>query len=465
MQETISEKNQSPLTVQPFFKPSNWLATIDFINHLVLLNNILMAILAEHGGGKTSFIKLLQQGLDENINSYVFKATPVFVSTNLVAELAETYHLDKAVLPSIAPLIEQINEQKKHFLLIIDDAQYLPHTFLQEILSEIKRHENNNFFHVCLVSDFTLVQRLCVLETNQFTNMIHTIELGPLTESETNTYLLKKAKLPAHINKTTMEAFYQLTGGNIARINSQMNGFFNISPTVLTKSKKITAKQISLGGSLATLLLVSLYLWQTNFFLLGTTWHAPNLVVTENNPVLISQIPVLTKGSIRQALQPTPLNRIVDYGDEDEANLENMVVMDKVLVIPKAMYRHQIENKMVLTSSIASISTLIAKASTRNTVASVPVSSKVAAIAKGRFTIQLLASQNQKDIKKFIATHHIKNETKIRVSKRQGVTWYVLTMGAFHKPEHAKIAINNLPKALTKLNPWVRSVNDLNALA
>jgi DamX protein len=467
-QDSISENTLGSAIAQPFFKPSNWLAKINFINHLVLLNDVVMAVLAEHGGGKTTFIKLLAQGLDDSINTHVFKANPPFDSHNLIAELAQIYKCCLDTPLDIALIIKQINKQKKYFLLIIDDAQNLPLAFLQEILNEIKQHENNNFFHVCLVSDFALVPRLCVLEANEFTNMIHTIELGALTESETNTYLQKKAQIPAHINKTALQAFYQLTGGNIARINSQMNAFFNLSSPVLKKSKKITTKQLCLTGSLLILMLLPLYLWQTDFsFSMPSFWQSPSSVVTKNQGVLTSKIPAFSTASIRQVLQPTPLNRIVDYGDDDDSNLDNMVIMDKVVVIPKAMYRHRIENPMILSSSIASIGTLLAKTPAPMNEVSVSVAkgNNVAFANKGRYTIQLLASLNQNDLKRFIVAHHIKNETKISISKRQGVTWYVLTMGAFHKSEHAKSAINNLPKALTKLNPWVRSVSGLNALA
>ena len=37
--------------LRSLFKPSSWLSEIDFINHLVLFNNVLVTVLSEKSGG------------------------------------------------------------------------------------------------------------------------------------------------------------------------------------------------------------------------------------------------------------------------------------------------------------------------------------------------------------------------------------------------------------------------------
>jgi len=477
------ETTQSSVLGDQLFKPSNWLTKIEFINHLVLLNSIMTAVIAEHGGGKTTFIKVLSQELDENILSHVFNAAPRCVSADLLSALSGALSLDLNGLPSITSMVEQINKQKKHFLLVIDDAQNLPLSLLQEFLTEIERHKHNNFFHVCLVSDFSIVQRLCVLDANQFTNMIHSIELGALTENETNTYLLEKSKVPFHINKTNLEEFYNLTGGNIARINSQMNQFFRKDTSKdmfsASKSKKSRINNSNLFSMLLVASLVSAYIWHINDRSSSTNSLSRTLA-SEEPSLMMSHVPSLTLASVRQPLQSSPLNRVVKVLGEDDSNLEKMVVMDKVVVIPKAIPStrdsHASAGDAILLSSLTPVGALTPKISAplktvssaaANSVASTAlVRSKDNAVSstKGQYTIQLLASQREAVLRQFIAIHHLKDEAKINVIKQQGVNWYVLTLGEYNKVKHAKLAMDQLPAELAIFRPWIRPLTALHEL-
>jgi DamX protein len=83
---------------------------------------------------------------------------------------------------------------------------------------------------------------------------------------------------------------------------------------------------------------------------------------------------------------------------------------------------------------------------------------------KRKMTIQLLASHNQEHIKSFMTTHHLNKIGKIWITKRDGLEWYVLTIGEYRELEQAQTVIKNLAPDLRQLKPWVRPVSNLRNL-
>lgn len=186
--------------IQPrvLFKPGSWLAKIDFINHLIIFNNVLITVLSEKEGGKTSFGTLLQSNLDPQIKSVPMTVKPPCNRENVIKEIATQLHLNQDENTDITSIVAQVNERKAHVLLLIDDAQHLPEYLIKEAMLAIKNQENFSFFHLCLLSDYSVVATLNQLTASFFDNLVHTIELGSLNESETRTYVLQRA-MTAHV--------------------------------------------------------------------------------------------------------------------------------------------------------------------------------------------------------------------------------------------------------------------------
>ncbi|MDI1352305.1 MAG: ATP-binding protein, partial [bacterium] len=188
----------SPRTL---FKPATWLAKIDFINHLILFNNVLITVLSEKNGGKTSFTTLLQSNLDDQIKSIFMTIKPPCDREQIISDMAAQLHLNYDSDADLANLAKQINERKAHVLLIIDDAHHLPEALITEMMWVIKNQEDFGFFHLCLVSDYSIIATLNNLAVDPFNNLIHSIELSSLNENETRIYVLQRAMSARLINK------------------------------------------------------------------------------------------------------------------------------------------------------------------------------------------------------------------------------------------------------------------------
>ena len=344
--------------LETYFKPNSWLAKINFINHLVLFNNVLMVVVAEKGAGKTTFMKLLRSSLDADIQSIAMAATPVFSSHDFIRQVLDAVHLPCEMNEPLLmdALLDQINERQSPVLVIIDDAQFLSEDFLKELLTNIKKRDNKNFLHVCLLSDFSLVSPLNEFHREEFKDFIHTIEPGSLSEIETKTYILSRLSTKESERAVTderMDQFYHLTSGNIARINTHFTDFFT----------PIELKRSYVGRlSFATVVLFAIVINSTYWWyeqnkreqfkdltarakLLQEFDEASSSNGSAKPPLkerLTSQILPYKVASIRLSVQPAPLKSVLaDALEEDDSFQDNLVVMDKVVVIPdpKAILR------------------------------------------------------------------------------------------------------------------------------
>lgn len=150
-----------------------------------------------------------------------------------------------------------------------------------------------------------------------------------------------------------------------------------------------------------------------------------------------SQVPGWLVNTVKQQVQPSP-KRIIDVAIDDETN-DTLVVRDRVVVIPKILHVPKTTPGVKINRIEKSQNNAVNK----------------------QFTIQLLASFRRDDILRFVNSHKLNKDVKIRLTKRNDENWYVLTLGEFNQLEKAQAAIKNLPPGLGKYNPWIRSVEQL----
>lgn len=465
-------KDENEPNAKLVFKPSSWLVQIDYINQLLRLNTSLIAVLAEAASGKTTFISLLQKELEPTIKSHVIKAIDSCSEAEFLSELQTAFELKAEKESKFSNLVAQVNEKQAPVLVIIDDTQNLPDSFLQEMLSELKNQTTNNFFHLCLVADFSLAASLFQLEGE----LIPTLELGNLTAVEAKTYLRsvlpESSQLDKILTSQGLEQFYETTKGNIARINAHKETLLKSVSMNSDEQGSYFLKSCSYLATAVFAIVAVFYFWQNQMFSSDQVEKAgayaqplaeimqplPSLIpiITKLHPkkVLVSQLPdinqaLLTQASIippwyvaavKQQVQPSP-KRIVDIKLSEE-NDSSLVVRDRVLVIPKA---------------IAGQKTSSQKPAAEKSLKQTKVTDKF-------YTIQLVASPKYGDIKRFMNENKIKENAQIRIANKQGLDWYVLTIGEYSQLRQAQEAIKNFPDDLIRFHPWIRPVAQLKSL-
>ena len=459
------------------FKPGSWLAKIDFINHLVLFNNVLITLLSEKEGGKTSFSALLQHNLDQQIKSVFMTIKPPCDEQQIISDIAAQLHLNASSDTNFASIVAQINERKAHVLLIIDDAQNLPETFIKEAMIAIKNQEDFGYFHLCLVSDYSLVAALNKLAVDQFNNLIHTIELGPLNENETRTYVLQRAMTGRLINKPLTDVqfkqFYQLTKGNLAKINSNLESYIHKCSTQKNSNKLAILKRTSLAISAVAVAGVS-YVYFSGIYdeyrfpqMAQLTTPPPiTTIVSEikvtQNETPVSYIASWQDSSTRQLMHyALPKKQILDDWDGDEQEMNTVALVDKVVVIPTVKAREALVETQLPVTQIAAVqeSKLVKfKQPNPETLAKKPDAQKS---GSNLYTIQLAASHNESDIHRFRTSNKLFANTKVRHFTNAKGSWYILTLGEYDSRTLAQLSTNKLPPELAKLKPWIRPVAGL----
>ncbi len=477
---------QSDVTavIQPrvLFKPGSWLAKIDFVNHLILFNNVLITVLSEKEGGKTSFGTLLQGNLDQQIKSISMTVTPPCNRETLIQEIATQLHLNCDEHTDISSLVAQINERKAHVLLLIDDAQHLPEAFIKEAMLAIKSQENFSFFHLCLISDYSIVATLNNLVASFFENLVHTIELGSLNESETRTYVLQRAMAAHLISKPLTDAqfkqFYQLTKGNVAKINSNLEAFVFKCATQKKKEPSKLVKKASIAASVAFFAgLVGFYFAQ-NYDLSSLYRSIPDSNREEiaikqqtQSEVLESRIASWQDSSTRQLVYSSlPKKQILDDLNDEVLSEPPVAIIDKVVVIPKLQMQHLAEQEARIPESEFQRENPEADLQRESKLVEIPTTKEnkdkkdqsSSNTTLNLYTIQVAASHNKKDIERFQQNNKLLAEnSKIRHFNNAKGIWYVLTVGEYGTRTEAQRSISKLPANITRLNPWVRPISSL----
>ncbi|MDR3503341.1 MAG: SPOR domain-containing protein [Legionella sp.] len=422
--------------IQPrtLLKPESWLSKIEFINHLILFNNTLITVLSEKAGGKTSFASLLQENLDPQINPLLITIKAPCNREDIISSIADQFHLKQDEHTDISSLVAQINERRAHVLLLIDDAQHLPEVFIKEVMLAIKNQEDFNFFHLCLLSDYSIVAALNAFSASFFNGLVHTIELGTLTEAETRTYVLERATASRLITKPLSEVqlkkIYQLTKGNVAKINSSLESFiFNFANKKELSTLDMVKKFGIPVGSAVLSTLCCLYIVKAFNQEPSTNRVAAAVIKPVQQAVLASQIPSWQDSATRELVEHTlAVKQNLDLISK-EANGATIALVEQA-------QRH---------AKIEQNKTAIAQA-----------------LQEKLYTVQLVASTDKIDMKRYIKNNKLLYSTaKLKHYKEHNVIWYVLTIGEYSNMTDAQESIKKLPPSLKRLNPWVRPIATL----
>ncbi|MFT4058338.1 MAG: AAA family ATPase [Legionella sp.] len=447
--------------IQPriLLKPESWLSKIDFINHLILFNNGLITILSEKRGGKSSFATLLQENLDPQVKALSITVRAPCNREQIIEDIAAQFHLKHHPETDISSLVAQINERRSHVLLLIDDAQHVPEVFIKEVMLAIKNQENFNFFHLCLISDYSIVGALNGLSASFFHDLVHTLEVGPLTEHEARTYTLQRAMATHLITKPLTEAqlkqFYQLTKGNVAKINNSLESFvFGLDNKKQSSLLDVVKKAGLPVGSAVLSGLVYLFLVKSYY----EEPHATKVTmpaVQARNIVNLDKIPEVISSQIA-SWQDGATRELVDHSLAKQQDLDMLMkaVKSEVVAVAdkaskSAQYKTMVNAKWQKRHSISYHQKQIIK-------------EKIAQNNKKLYTIQLVASPDKVDMQRYLKSNKLLYTTaKLKHYTENHVVWYVLTIGEYGNMTDAKRSIAKLPPSLMKLNPWVRPVSSL----
>lgn len=321
--------------------PKSWRFQTQVIHQLIITNHIVTTVIGASCGGKTSFAKILSQNIEPFLKTLVFHSDNTVEETDFKKALCLTFNENEE--NSLQEIIESLHRRSKPVLCIIDDAHLLSLSILEVLFNSMHLDCQQSGFHLCLIGDDSIEPLLRNLQNEAFDDSIHTMNLGTLTIEETRTYALQQLKQTQGkrwFKPERLNAFYEMTAGEFSRMNEEWFQFIQSSPFVHGEWRDLLSYKKLLPMSF--LFLVSL----VSFFWCQQESSSVKMSAYNNIPPILgpslgpSEIPPFTLGARRHGLGTSPFQRELTKAELDTDDLD-MVVRDRVLVIPKAMYRHK----------------------------------------------------------------------------------------------------------------------------
>lgn len=392
------------------FKPISWNIKLDFINHLIMYNNLMMLVLAERQGGKSSFGAILSQNLDVQICTIVIHARELRHPKDIIKKIEDT--LDVNADGDLPMLVKRINHIKQVVMLVIDDAHLLSQQMLSTLLGLIEQQGEAAYFNICLLAEHAIVPKLTALAKLRKTELVHTIELGHLKEKECKSYISYRARalmIPQQqINEALLDKVYKVTAGDLSKINLHLKDFIRLSEH--KKKKTGSGKKIATlsSAALALLLVISYF----------------------SVPSVKPEMAIATEHTIA-AMESTPIQHAKDAGNTGQ----------------KAVMRLQAKKPIKLSSYISPLPLNMAQTMVHANAVS----------PSEAFTIQLISGYSKEGIQNFArqaAKYFSKSDMYIHT---QG-SFYSLCLGRFDSALQAQSVIKKIPSALSENKPWVRTM-------
>jgi type II secretory pathway predicted ATPase ExeA len=190
-------------------------------------------VYGDHGCGKTMLLKCLVRRLPKSVQPIM--ANPLAGPMEIMHDIAKSLNITIPqrgffYFPKLEEALIAESRQRRHFLLIVDDAHLLDDKALDTIwlFSNIERHDQN-LIKILLIGQPELSDKLKRLEIKHIPQFI-TLErrLSPLNAVDTVKYVSHRLRkvgsgISTCFEPNCMDMIFELTGGVPERINQVCN--------------------------------------------------------------------------------------------------------------------------------------------------------------------------------------------------------------------------------------------------
>jgi|GEM_PF-3633818 len=489
----ILNQHQKKEPVEPVFAleespymPPSWEHYLDLLQDICLHRNVLIAVTAPAGAGKTTlmcqFIEIIHNGdLTHSVTHSATFSSNLHICTSIQAQTCQVFahaDLDKRQLLTLITegfnlppaqentLDEQLQGQVtrlQHYphlcLLLIDNAEAIPSQTIAALVALIGQQTDlHKRFHVILFGSPTLQTTLSVLSQDaHYAGLILTLPLTPFSLEETKNYIeqqLENNIFPATDSLSTpiVETIYKLSEGIPARIN-------NIAPRLLIASdnqkptatlEKFRLNQTKLIGGVLILTLIVIFSFVLNRK--KTIDIPPPLVETPQDEAALKQ--TQTDMAI-QAAQTPPADNTTS------TNPAALMLPPQAAPETPSPSPMQAANNPTTQTPAAPVVTPPTPPP-HKAVATYSASERyLLGIGDSNYTIQLRVSHEETALNALIQQHHLNKYARIYHTLRADQVWSVLTYGTYSSRDTAEAEAAKLPAALRKLHPYAKSYHQV----
>ena len=489
--------------VSHFFPGGNRQVLLDQLTESCSYSSDLVVVTGSLGSGKSTLAHWLALNLDDDFVAVTVRATLFMSAEQLLEAVCDELTLETVEGASIDELVEQLDQyaeslraRSKTLQLLVDDAHELGEEALQAILELLERQADSSRLGEDGVKVVMFGESVLITSIQQLLPSAHTtFELEPLATEEVVDYVAFKlacadyhGKFPLDIDvMTVIEARSQGIPGAIdAMVKDELGGSISrragllrrLQPDLGFLERHLVAASV-LFGALLLMLFFTLdgdeNTLDAGFELAGS--NSGTAQAGDNGQRI--QVPLeLSSALNRQAALDQGSAPEPGAGTGENAGRSVTRFADSSTAVLEHQQSAPAESATAVVVDATATSTTETAVDAPQVAAtgSHPVSSNGASQLQLReaerallsespahYTLQLLGSHSEDSVKSFIASNSIPAELSYFESRHQDRPWFVVVHGSYPDRDAAREAIDRLPPPLRELQPWARSLSDIQA--
>lgn len=513
---SITEAVNAP--VNKFFHGAHWGQCLELLSYLCQYSDSILLVSGPKGIGKTALKEALINGYSER-----FDFCEIVSNADLDIEEIMS-RLENGFAVSSKELI--ITSQERDLILLIEDAENLNTTVLSGLLQLKHMVTTPGRLHLVLFADSQLesnIQRSPIKE--KFNELVHTIELEPLTLNEVEEFLVHIWRVSGNhidipLDKAAYKKIHALSDGLPGKVQELANDIIDGKEVKKMNlgTKRLSPFSVGLTVSFGLLFCLLAFLWPTtdresiiaqnevetipdvSSDLQPVSAFAPQQEYKIDDPLLdqaasessgqitefalaadsnsdqnntvntASSVPIDVQPAAQQnvtidATAPIAAHEYDSYA-EKIARLETKLIALQSQVEKEQDARHLAEEKVqqILRKETRSAEkpVLNNKRNAKKLIGSRSRDEKyILSLPSHSYTLQLLGSSKESKVKEFMKENKLGEKAYYYRSARQGKPWFILVYGNYASKSAALTACNTLPSALRKSQPWPRELNNV----
>ncbi len=441
------------------------------LQHLTQFGNELMIVTGPKGSGKTTLLQQFIATSPENWKFARIEAQDGLDERKILQQLFRQMGMEfKGATHS--DLLEQMKIQfdlaqrkGQYSVMLINDADQLPVMAIKKVMemASLISTVNKPLLRIILFGTEALVGKLNDPLLSQYSSLPQrVVDLQPFSEEQTAQYVLDRLSAANFSNndlftQPALHKLYTESYGWPARINE-------LAHNILTASLPKNIQESTPGSD-------------------AKTFHTPRLLG------LIITIAIVTTLFVFQHDVNQWIVQLTDTVDDNsnttsapQNKLTPAVITAKPALKPATTLVEKLKQRNQTrpseTSTVKTVKPVPPQPTTKAVVNQKPKEKettqptiKINTIPRKEnwildqnskhYTLQIVAGENLKTIEEFIGEHKLYNNIAFYRSVRNNKPWYGLIYGVYPHKQAANSAINQLPKKLQDLKPWVRSIKSI----
>ncbi|AQZ94465.1 hypothetical protein BVH74_06735 [Halopseudomonas phragmitis] len=435
------------------------------LHHLARYASNLLVITGPHGSGKT----LLRQALvascnKDTVQCVVMSAREHSGEAQVLASLCQAAEAGSQDIQALLARAEQLHQVGIQLYLVVDDAEKLDQQALQ-LLADLSQVAGKAAPRVFLFAEPAFEEALARLDTDGEPDWVRRIELLPYELDDTRDYLAQRLEAAGQgielLDDRQVLWIHEHSGGWPGAINQAGRQAMMAAMGDELEVPRAARKGLVLPlRSLVALVLVGLGVMFAWF--MGDRPQEPSRTVLQL-PDPVVEVEARPTPSPQPALvAPVEIDPVAEPLASAPEPAPAPVVAEPEIAPPA--------EPVAEPEPIAAPTPAPPPVTTASAPAAAPVPSSETAVGGAHtaawyrqrqgseYVLQLLGTRSRQAALDFVAAQRGVSDLGYFETRHEGQPWFVVTQGVYPGRQQAQQAVNGLPEAVRRQNPWPRSI-------